>query len=406
MKLTQKTVATLTLPRGASEKIWFDDDLAGFGIRLRKGGSKRFVFQYKQGTKQRRVAVGAFPALTVEKARQTAGLLHAEVRLGHDPAGAKAVRRARAAETMGAMLPSYLVRKADSAKPRSYREIERHLNKHGKPLHGMQLAAIDRRAIGARLTVIAERSGPAAANRVRASLSAFFAWCMTQGLIDSNPVIGTNIEPEADARDRVLTDAELIAIWRAAGDDHHGSVIKLLMLTAQRRDEIAGLAHSEIDCDAATVTLPPPRTKNRRQHVVPLSAPALAILEAQPLRNNADGTPRDLLFGFGGEFFSDWSHSKHKLEARINDGRSEPLPHWTLHDLRRTAATRMADLGVQPHIIEAVLNHISGHKAGVAGIYNRSTYEPEKRKALDLWAGHLIDIVERGTSTIVPLRGA
>jgi len=406
MKLTQKTVAALTLPKGTSEKIWFDDDLAGFGIRMREGGSKGFVFQYKQGTKQRRMSVGTFPALTVEKARQAASGLHAEVRLGHDPAGEKNVRRARAAETMGAVLPAYLARKAESSKPRSYQEIERHLNKHAKPLHGMQLAAIDRRAIGARLTVIAKDSGPAAANRVRASLSAFFAWCLTQGLIDLNPVVGTNIEAEADSRDRVLTDAELAAIWRTAGDDHHGSIIKLLMLTGQRRDEMAGLARSEIDSDAGTITLPPARTKNRRQHVVPISAPVSAIIEAQPLRNNADGTPRDLLFGFGNGYFSDWSHSKHKLDARINDGRSDPLPRWTLHDLRRTTATRMADLGVAPHIIEAVLNHVSGHKAGVAGIYNRSTYEREKRIALDPWATHLTAIIEGRESNVVPMRGA
>jgi integrase len=406
MKLTQKAVVALALPKGTSEKIWFDDDLAGFGIRMRQGGSKGFVFQYKQGTKQRRMSVGTFPALTVEKARQAASGLHAEVRLGHDPAGEKTVRRARAAETMGAVLPSYLARKAESAKPRSYQEIERHLAKHAKPLHGMQLAAIDRRSIGARLTMVAERSGPAAANRVRATLSAFFAWCMTQGLIDINPVVGTHIEAEADSRDRVLTDAELTAIWRAAGDNHHGSIIKLLMLTGQRRDEMAGLARSEIDCDAATITLPPPRTKNRRQHVVPLSAPALAIIEAQPLRNNADGTPRELLFGFGNGYFSDWSHSKHKLDARINGGRTDPLPHWTLHDLRRSCATRMADLGVQPHIIEATLNHVSGHKAGVAGIYNRSTYDREKRIALDLWAEHLTAIIEGRASNVVPLRAS
>jgi integrase len=404
MKLTQKTVAALTLPKGASEKIWFDDDLAGFGIRLRDGGSRRFIFQYKLGTKQRRVAVGAFPAITVENARQTAGQLHAQVRLGYDPAGEKTERRTRAAETMGAVLPAYLARKAEGNKPRTYREIERHLNKHSKALHGMQLAAIDRRAVAARLTAIAESSGPSAANRVRASLAAFFAWSVTQGLVDTNPVTGTNVEAEAGARDRILADDELRDIWRAAGDDQHGSIIKLLMLTMQRRDEIADLARSETDCDAATITLPPARTKNRRQHVVPLSAPALAIIAAQPLRTNKDGMPRDLLFGFGNGGFSDWSHSKHKIDARINEGRSEPLPRWTLHDLRRTAATRAADLGTQPHILEAVLNHISGHKAGVHGIYNRSTYEPEKRKALDLWASYLINIVERGTSNIVPLR--
>lgn len=214
-------------------------------------------------------------------------------------------------------------------------------------------------------------------------------------------MVGTNKYEEA-ARERVLADDELRAIWRALEDDHYGAIIKLLMLTGQRADEIANLAWSETGEDA--FTLPAARTKNRRQHQVPLSNAALAILAAQPRRLNAAGTPRDFVFGTAERGFSGWSKCKERLDQRIAATRGAPLPHWTPHDLRRTCATRMADLGVLPHVIEAVLNHVSGHKSGVAGIYNRALYEPEKRQALVLWADHLQSIVHGGERKIVPIR--
>jgi integrase len=157
---------------------------------------------------------------------------------------------------------------------------------------------------------------------------------------------------------------------------------KLLMLTAQRRDEIASLSWSEIDGEGATalIALPAERTKNSRPHDVPLSATALDVVAGVIKRNE-----RDLLFGDGEGGFSGWSRAKERLDEKLG----KAVKPWTLHDLRRTAATGMANLGVQPHVIEAVLNHVSGHKGGVAGIYNRSTYAAEKRAALDLWAGHI-----------------
>jgi integrase len=200
----------------------------------------------------------------------------------------------------------------------------------------------------------------------------------------------------------VLGDGEMRAIWNALEDDHFGAIIKLLALTGQRADEIASLRWPEIADDV--ITLPPERTKNKRLHRVPLSGPAIAILAQQPRRVEADGRPRALVFGIGQRGFSGWSSCMGRLNERIA-GAGAALPHWTAHDLRRTAATRMADLGVQPHIIEAILNHASGHKAGVAGIYNRSTYEPEKRQALDLLADHVLAIVV-GDTKITPLRHA
>jgi integrase len=219
-----------------------------------------------------------------------------------------------------------------------------------------------------------------------------------RGLVDANPVMGTERNKEY-SRERVLAAAELRTIWNALEDDHYGAIVKLLALTAQRAGEIGGLCWSEIGDKA--ITLSGERTKNKRAHVIPLSETARAIIAKQPHR--AD---RDLIFGIGDGPFAGWSGCKAKLDARIKKATGKALPHWTPHDLRRTAATQMAGLGVQPHIIEAVLNHVGGHKGGVAGIYNRSTYEPEKRTALDLWANHLAAIVAGRTSNVTtPKKG-
>ena len=134
---------------------------------------------------------------------------------------------------------------------------------------------------------------------------------------------------------------------------------------------------------------------------MPLSVPARAILEAQPRRAH-----REYVFGRGEGGFSGWSRCKARLDARIAEMTGKPLPGFTLHDTRRSCVTHMAELGVQPHIIEAVLNHVSGHKSGVAGIYNRATYDREKRQALDLWAEHLLAVVEGRAATVVPLKRA
>jgi integrase len=200
----------------------------------------------------------------------------------------------------------------------------------------------------------------------------------------------------------VLGNSELALIWKATDGDHYGAIVRLLLLTGQRADEIASLRWPEIGADA--VVLPSSRTKNKRQHSIPLSRPAEEILAAQPRRVNDDGTLRELVFGVGQRGFSGWSRCKERLDERIAQRNGKPLPAWRLHDLRRSVATGMADLGVQPHIIEAVLNHVSGSKAGVAGIYNRSSYDVEKRRALEFWGDHVTALAEGRQSTITPLR--
>jgi integrase len=241
------------------------------------------------------------------------------------------------------------------------------------------------------------------ANRVRATLSSFFSWAISEGLTEQNPVTGTK-RTEEQSRERVLSHDELRIIWNALEDDHFGAIIKLLALTGQRAAEIAGLRRSELQDDA--FTLPPERTKNAIEHTVPLSEPALAILAAQPQRQGSDGNVRDFIFGYADGPFSGWTGSRKLLNDRIEKKHGKALPHWTPHDLRRSFATHASKLGIQPHVIEAILNHVSGFRAGVAGIYNRNPYDAEKRTALATWADHLLAIVEGRTSNVTPLRRA
>ena len=399
MKLTQVTVDTLKVPKGKAEAIYFDDEIGGFGLRLRAGGSARWIFEYKLGSKGRRLTLGAASALSAAQARKIAAELHITVRAGRDPAGERDAGRARAAETMGAALAAYLPYQQSRLRPRSYAEVERHLQKHWRPLHATSLTAIDRREVSARLAAIAEQNGPVQANRARASLQAFFAWAMREGLADGNPVAATGKRPER-SRDRVLSPDELKAIWAATADESdYGAVIRLLMLTGARLNEIAALRWSEVQDDR--IVLPAARTKNARQHEIPLAAPARDILDGRPRRPS-----RDLIFGRRhARPLSGWTELKAGLDARIAIA-GAPLPAWTHHDIRRSVATHMAEIGVQPHIVEAVLNHVSGHKHGVAGIYNRATYEREKRQALDMWAERLLSVVEGRESKVVTLRGA
>jgi integrase len=208
-----------------------------------------------------------------------------------------------------------------------------------------------------------------------------FNWAIREGFeIPSNPVLGTNRPSEPKSRSRILTDPELAKLWAACRDEDYGRIIKLLILTAQRRDEVGGMQWGEIDATAKLWTIPAERTKNHREHSLPLTDAALALLP--PPRNRA------FVLGEGRQGFSGWSKSKLAVDVRAS------VADWRPHDIRRTAATVMADrLGVLPHIVEAILNHVSGHKAGVAGVYNRATYQKEMRDAMERWGEHVSIIV-------------
>jgi integrase len=356
----------------------------GFGVRRQRDAAV-YVLKYRAGGRQRFYTIGTHGSpWTPERARKEAKLLLGVVASGKDPADAKAEAAQRNANTLRGIIDEYLKHARAKQKPKSYSETERYLLGAWKPLHPISIFSITRRQIAVGVGALAEEGGPVAARQARAALSALFNWAIREGYeIGANPVAGTNRPAKGPSRDRVLTEEEMRAIWRACADDDYGRIIRLLMLTGQRRDEIGAMTWGEVVGDELRIV--GARTKNHRDHVVPLTPAALALLEGQPRRND-----RPYVFGVGARGFCAWSRSKAALDARVGEGTAP----WVVHDLRRTVATMLADrLGVLPHIIEAILNHISGARAGVAGIYNRARYAGEMREALERWAREVSRIV-------------
>jgi integrase len=397
MKLTKQVCDALTLPDGKTEHIAWDDD--GFGLRLRRSSDgskvlKSWTVQYRHGGRKPRIKLGDYPVLELKQARDRAKAVLAQVALGKDPAGDKRERREKDQLLLRSLVDQYLAEKQPDWAERSYVEAKRYLTdpKYFGPLHRMAIDTISLKDVAARVVAIKRIGNPTAA-RARSALTAFFVWAMQSGLTTSNPTIGS-ISPQTHSRDRVLSGDELAKIWKACGDDHYGKIVRLLILLGARRQEIGGLAHSECDLDGPqpSWTLPAARSKNGKAHKLPLMPMALAVIRSLPRL-----ATRDRLFGTSAAYgFSAWAKGKRPLDQRSGVG------NWTIHDLRRSTATGMADIGIAPHIIEHILNHQSGHRSGVAGIYNRSNYERETRTALALWEDHIRTLVAGGERVVVP----
>ena len=364
------------------ETIWDEGGVAGIGARRQRDAATYFI-KYRFAGQQRFVTIGRHGSpWTPDGARKEARRLLGLVAADRDPHAERREARQRSAETLSRVADEYLERAKGKLKPRSYVEVERHLRKNWARLGGMSVFKLTRRQVAAQLAEIEADKGPVTAARARAALSAMFNWAIRDGYeIAANPVAGTNRPPEPKSRSRVLTDAELARIWQACGDDEYGRIVRLLILTGQRRDEVGGMHWSEINAPERLWLIAGERTKNHREHSVPLTPAALALLPP----------PRTGDFVFGRRGFSGWSKSKTALDARAN------FKDWRVHDIRRTVATVMADrLGVLPHVIETLLNHVSGHKGGVAGVYNRARYANEVREALERSAGYVATSVARG----------
>jgi len=364
------TVAALN---GLEGWLWCTQ-CVGFGARRQRKGVF-FYCRYRHQGRQVMHSIGRLGApWTPDTARNEARRLLGIVATGFDPCA-----KLLSGETFGAEVDRYLERKCRSLKPRSFIEDQRNLRKHSAPLHKLRLTDIDRRTIAVLLGQIETASGPTVRNRARSSLSTFFAWTIQEGLTETNPVTGTGTADAAASRDRVLTQDELRKVWRSLGNDRFSEIIRLLLLTGCRRSEIGRLQWPEVDLAQKQIVLPAHRVKNGREFTLPLSAQALAILARQPRRNSSD-------FIFAERGFNDWDRCKARVDLRIG------IAPWRLHDLRRTCATQLGELGVQPHHIEAILNHYSGHRSGVAGVYQRAKYADEMRAALQRWADHLDQI--------------
>lgn len=400
-KLDAKTIAGLKLPDGKAEEIFWDGEFEDYGCRLRHNDSgkvrKTLVVQYRRAGRSPRITLGTAEVLGAEQGRRAAKNLLARIALGEDPQAEKTARRSADKFTFLALADEYLSAKQPTVRPRSFVEMQRYLcGSYFKTLHSLPIDQVARKDIAARLVVIARECGVVTAIRARSHVSSLFAWSIAQGFAGSNPVVGAGQLKPPPARDRVLDDRELAAVWSAAGDDDFGRVVRLLILLGQRRTEVGGMQWQELNLERGTWTIPSTRSKNGRAHTLPLPALALSIINSVPRMMN-----RDCLFGersVGG--FTLWAHAKAALDARLGN----KVKSWTLHDLRRSFATRVCDLGTAPHVVEQILNHQSGHRAGIVGVYNRSSYEREVKAAFAMWDDHIRALVEDGKRKIVPMR--
>ena len=395
--------------------MFFDDQLKGFGIRVmpdRADGRPRKVFllQYRAGDKVRRETLGDWGSeLNAAQARRKADTLRGQVRDRRDPVAerkaATAARRATEAEArLSAAVEAFTFEKLISAwekralasRRQSYREeATARLRRSLAPWLARPAAGITRTDAASVLEEIAETRGPIAGNRVMAYARACYGWAVRANLLGTNPFANLATPGRETPRDRVLTRPELAAIWQATntlGPIQRGFV-RFLLLTLQRREEVAGATWSEINADLTTWSIPAARAKNGRAHVVHLAPASRAVLEELPR-----GSQQALVFAApGGKKLSSYSTIKRDLDKAISaaearasaaEGR-EPIevPGWVFHDFRRAGVTALADLGFAPHVCDRLLNHVTGSIQGVAAVYQRAEFLTERRAALEAWAG-------------------
>jgi integrase len=393
MKLAEGIVSRIAVPAGKREALVFDDALPGFGIRKFSSGKASYFVKYQLATgQQRKVTLGAVvPGILADMRRKASDVL-AHARTGRDISGEKkAALTARKAEaskrTVGDIVPVYLQARQSELRRATYTEWARYLSRYWESLHPLEIKSVTRNDVVAQLDRIVTNHGKVSADRAKTALSNFFAWAIDRGHCDATPVIGIKRRNKKKGeRERVLSEAELVAVWRVCGSDSdYGRIIRLLILTGQRREEIAGLMWHEINLEKRQIDLPGDRTKNHRPHIIPLGDAAIAIIQGTHQRAG-----RKLLFGDGEGPYSGWSRSKDRLNGRL---RADMAP-WVLHDIRRSVITHLGEHGLAlPHVREMLVNHQSGHKGGVAGVYDKAQYLPERRQALDLWGAHFEALV-------------
>lgn len=383
---TKTRITKMRCPAGKQEELFWDKGCRGFGLRALSSGRRTWIYQYRDEHKRtRRIALGDVSAVTLDAARRAARQYAASVTQGANPSAER--RAKKSATSVLNVIRAYLRHAKTRQRARSYEETERHLLKHAVSLHHDRAEAVRRSDIASLLARISRSSGPFAANRLRAALSALWSWGMRAGLIeaDSNPVTFT-LRHSEKARERTLSDDEMRAILAVAqGDGDYARIVRLCMLTGCRREEIGGLRWDEVLSDRLLVGAD--RMKAGSSHEVPLLPAIAAALPDKP--KGAQGG----VFGRRGAGFSGWSKSKALLDAKLAKA-GVKMPRWTLHDLRRTLSTRLHDAGVEPLVIEALLAH---KQQGVAAVYNRASFRNAKRAALTLWHSMLKEIVDSNT---------
>ncbi|QIG96818.1 tyrosine-type recombinase/integrase [Bradyrhizobium sp. 6(2017)] len=371
---TKANVRKMCCPPGLAEKLFWDAGCRGLGIRALSSKRRSWVFQYRdEHGRTRRIALGDVSVVGLDEAREEARHKAASITRGANPSVERKAKRN--AGTVLDLIEAYLSQAKTRLRPRSFTETERNLRRHAACLHHDRVEAVRRRDISEVLERISKKSGPIAANHVRAALSALWSWGLRTGRVDgdANPVTFTIQNPKR-TRDRALNEAEIRAIWSttSAGDDY-GRIVRLCLLTGCRREEIAGLRWSEVLTD--TLVIGADRMKGKLAHEIPLVTMIAGILPPRP--ENATGC----VFGKRGTGFSGFSQGKKKLDASLSNSNLN-MPPWVLHDLRRTFSTWLHDAGIDPIVIEALLAH---KQQGVAAVYNRASFREAKRTALQRW---------------------
>ena len=404
-RLSEETIKRLPIPDTGSRITYFAGATIqgakaprGFGVRVTAGGARAFILNYRLRGREHRFTIGAWPDWSALKAAREARNLRQRVDRGENPLDDRAP--APEIKTVSKVLDDFVARYVrNKERPlRSADHIESAFDRLVKPRIGkLGVYEVRRSHIADMLDRIEDEAGPVMADRTRAYLRKALAWYAERDDQFNLTAAFVRVKPRANpkdrARTRVLSDEEIRAIWPALGEAAtFGALIKTLLLTAQRRDEVAHMSRKEIGEDRIW-TIPPERYKTKRPNFVPLSKAALAVIEAQP---KIDGC--DYVFPSRAETpFTGFGKSKAKLDKAVlaamkkqaKEGtRIEPIPNWTLHDLRRTAKTLMVRAGVRPDISERVLGHVI---AGVEGTYDRHSYADEKRDALE----KLAEMVER-----------
>jgi integrase len=393
---------------------YFDAAFPGLALRITDNGGKSWSIFYRANGRLRRFTIGRYPAIKPAQARSEAAAALERVREGIDPAEEKRARRdmrTPETDTFGAVAQDYLeghVKKnnRESTFLEAKRDIERNLLPKWR---SRPIASITRRDALDLIDGIVARGAEVQANRTLARLRALFNWAIEKDRLARSPVARMKLPTQEQARDRVLGDDELRWLWQASAEIGwpFGPLVKLLALTAQRRDEVASMTWAEVDFKKHVWTIPRHKAKNDCVHEVQLSSAALDVLRELP--RIGDG----LVFTTTGKTaVSGFSRSKRRLDAAMLKAKRKELgtrkgdatPGWTLHDLRRTAATGMARLNFPPHVVDKILNHVSGTIRGVAAVYNRFAYLDERRAALEAWGGYLTGLLQATTSNVVNLR--
>jgi integrase len=348
---------------------------------VQPSGARSWAVRYRHNGTPRKHTLGSYPAIDLATARTLGTKALRAVAEDRDPAGERQEQRAN---SVAAVVVQFLAKHGQrNYRPRTFVEAERLLRQNLVARWGNQpLASITRKQLRDMLDQMVDNGTPMLANRVHNITRKLFNWAVDHEIIAVSPLVGLKAPAVENSRDRILTDQELRAVWRGAGQmGVYGTLVRLLILTGARRGELAGLTWDEIDLNRQLINLPRERVKNNRAHEIPLSPQAIRLIQGLPRNSEryALSLGGGLMNGFG------------KLKARLD--KACGVADWTLHDLRRTVASGMARLGVALPVIEKVLNHVSGSFAGVVGIYQRHDFAGEKRAALDLWGSHIAALI-------------